>query len=278
MYSMFFVLCSHFSVPDIPSLPGLPVFPGHVIHSHGYREPEVYKDQNVLVIGSAQSGKDVSLDLSCHAKRVFLCNRGPPKTCTFPANVEQLPGIAEIGGDGVVKFIDGQERFVESIILATGYIYSFPFLSDEAGIKVEIGKRVTPLYKHTINAMHPSLAFIGINFGFLPFPYYDYQVWWVLTVWAGDKNLPSIEEMIQDENDWYQSRLQAGLPPHKASHYLGLAQWDMIHLLADLSSRKRQSRVIEKLYAEVYEQRTKNLMGYKSKNYAVLTEDEWEEV
>ena len=248
-----------------------------MIHSHAYREPEVYKDQNVLVVGSAQSGKDISLDLSSHAKNVFLCNRGPAKACAFPANVEQLPGIAEIGGDRVVKFI-GQERIVESIVLATGYVYSFPFLSDEADIKVEFGKRVTPLYKHTINAIHPSLAFIGINFGFLPFPYYDYQVWWVLAVWAGDKDLPSIEEMMQDEEEWYQSRLQAGLPPHKASHYLGFAQWDMIHLLADLSGRKRQSQVIEKLYAEVNEQRTNNLMSYKSKNYALLNGDEWKEV
>lgn len=272
---LFIFVYSHFSAPEVPALPGLPLFPGHVIHSHVYREPEVYKDQNVAVVGSGQSGRDIILDLSTCARQVYLCNRGPSLVCPIPDNVEELSDIAEVGADGVVHFTDGKKRLVDSIILATGYMYSFPFLSEEAGVKVKSGKRVTPLYKHTFNPIHPSMAFIGLNFGFNPFPYFDYQVRWVLAVWAGDKSLPSLEEMIKDDDDWYESRLQSGLPPHKAGHFLGSAQWDMIYLLAKLGGNRPLDPVMEKLYKEITRERTENLMQYKNNNYTVLGEDKW---
>lgn len=246
-----------------------------MIHSHEYREPEAYKNQSVLVVGSGQSGRDIILDLSTLARQVYLCNRGPSLTCLIPENVEEMSGIAEIGSDGMVHFTDGKTKLVDSIVLATGYNYSFPFLSDEAGIKIIGGKRVTPLYKHTFNSIHPSLAFIGINFGYVPFPCFDYQVRWVLSVWAGDKSLPSMEDMVKDDELWYQSRLQTGLPPHRAGHYLGAAQWDLFDLFAKLGGNEPLAPVMEMLYNEVAYERLNNLMKYKDNKYMILNGDKW---
>ena len=275
MYNHAIYFLRHFSEPYTPDIPGLSLFPGHVIHSHVYREPEVYKDQRVLVVGSGQSGRDLIVDLSSHVRQVYLCNRGEPLDTSLPDNVEELPGIDEVKRDGKVLFTNAQERLVDSIILATGYVYSLPFLTEDAGLKIQEGRRVVPLYKHTFNPIHSSMALIGINIGYNPFPFFDYQVRWVLSVWTGSKTLPSKEAMIQDDEDWYQRRLQQGVPPHKAGHYLGPAQWEMIDLLAELGGSEPQAPVIKMLYNEAAHERRSQLMHYRSKNYTVLARDKW---
>ena len=43
---------------------------------------------------------------------------------------------------------------MDSIILATGYLYSFPFLSEGSGIHVHEGKCVFSLYSNTSMCWH----------------------------------------------------------------------------------------------------------------------------
>lgn len=226
------------------------------------------------MVGVGQSGRDICIDLSAHAKQVYLCNRGPQLQTPIPQNCEQLPGVLKVTSKSVC-FLDGQERHVDSLILATGYNYSFPFLPKETGIRIQDGKRVTPLYYHTFNSLHPSMAFIGINFGYNPFPFFDYQVRWVLSVWSGHKSLPSMEDMMREEEEWYRMRLQQGIPPHKASHYLGPYQWELMDVIARLAGVEPLPRVMEKLYNEVFQQRQKNLLQYRSHNYVILDGDRW---
>lgn len=228
-----------------------------------------------MVVGAGQSGQDIMLDLSSHAKQVYLCNRGPQLVTSIPGNVEEVPAISEVKDNGNVQFTNNQERQVDSIILATGYLYSFPFLTEEAGVNVLNGKRVTPLYKHIFNPLHPSMGFIGINFGHNPFPYFDYQVRWVVSVWAGYKTLPSPMDMIKDDKGCYEKRLQQGLSPQKAGHYLGSAQWEMIDMLAKLGGHESQPPVMRMVYDEVSRQRREQLMHYKANNYTVVDRDKW---
>lgn len=47
--------------------------------------------------------------------------------------------------------------------LTQGYQFTFPFLSDECGLRVD-DSYVHPLYKHCINAEHPTMALIGYVF------------------------------------------------------------------------------------------------------------------
>ena len=267
------LLSRHFFNPHLPELKGLSSFPGTIVHSHLYREPEPFAGQTVLVIGVGQSGRDIILDLAPHVKVVYLCNRHDPLMCKLPDNVEDLPGITELKADGMVCFEDGRERQVDSIILATGYLYSYPFLTEDSGIKVENGKRVTPLYKHTFNAVHPSIAIVGVNFGFLPFPAFDLQVQWILSVWRGDKKLPDTQYMLKDIEETYQCRLREGLPPHKAGHYLGDTQWELSQQIAELGGVEPLDPVIEMLYNETRQKRVRYLMDYKSTNYRVVSKD-----
>ncbi len=206
------------------------------------------------------------IDLADHTKAVYFCNRGELLACPLPPNIEQLPALHELTPKGTAYFINGEERHVDAIILATGYKYSFPFLGNDCGIVIDGGKRIRPLYKHTFNIVHPSMAIIGMNTGVVPFLYFDLQMQWVMSVWKGEKLLPTKEEMIRSDEETYQQRLQEGLPPHLAGHFLGDTQWDFYRELADLGGSELVSPESKIIYGEWEKLRTRDVMNYKHTN------------
>lgn len=56
-----------------------------------------------------------------------------------------------------------------------GYKYSFPFLSEKCGVRVD-SNMVTPLWKHMISIENPTLALIGLPFYVCAFSMFDLQV------------------------------------------------------------------------------------------------------
>ena len=266
---------SHYSQPNYPNIPGLSLFPGNLIHSHSYREPDVYANQVVLVVGAGPSGKDILLDLSSHSKQLYFCNRGPTLTTSLPNNVCTVPEIYEVKEDGTVKLVDGQNIKVDSIIMATGYIFFYPFLSEDAGITVkEEGKRVTPLYKQTFCVSHPSLIFIGVNKSTI-IPMLDFQVKWVKQVLTRKKMLPSKEEMISDDEMIFQKRLDRGISPKLAGHFLFLEMWNLMECWAKLGGSEVLSPIVRMVYEDSIYRRRYDLMHYKDINYCLLEKEKW---
>lgn len=45
-------------------------FEGIQIHSHDYKEPLIFRNKNVVVIGAGPSGLDISTQISGHANKV----------------------------------------------------------------------------------------------------------------------------------------------------------------------------------------------------------------
>ena len=245
-----------------------------MIHSSWYKEPEPFKHQSVLVVGAGPSGMDLVIDLAAHARVVYLCSRVTPKS-KVPENVQKLPGISELKEDGRVCFENGEERSVDCVVLATGYLYSYPFLSEESGIKVVEGKRVTHLYKHTFNVAHPSMAVVGVNSGLIPFPTFDLQVQWIVRVWRGMNALPPKQEMIRDVDAVYESRLQDGLPPHRAGHYLGDKRWEFNEQLSQLGGIEPPPPVVRPLYDLVREQRACDVATYRDNTFTIINNKEF---
>ena len=206
------------------------------------------------------------MDLAGHVKAVCFCNRGDFLTCPLPSNVEQLPALRYLTSDGMACFQNGEERCVDTVILATGYEYIFPFLTEDSKLTVESGKRIKPLYKHTFNAVYPSMAIIGMNTGVMPFPYFDLQARWVMSVWNGNKFLPSVDERIRSDEETYRKRLGKGLPPHLASHHLAAAQWDFYRELAALGGSLPLNSKTEIIYSEWEKLKSADLMNYKYTN------------
>jgi len=77
-------------MPNVPDIPGLSNFGGRVMHSHEYGDATEWKGRDVLVIGTGNSGHDISQDLHSNGARVALVQRSP----TLILNIEpsaQLP-------------------------------------------------------------------------------------------------------------------------------------------------------------------------------------------
>jgi putative flavoprotein involved in K+ transport len=64
-------------LPHLPRWPG--TFDGPVVHSVDYRNPQPYRDQDVLVVGAGNSGTEIAVDLAQGgARRVRIAVRTPP--------------------------------------------------------------------------------------------------------------------------------------------------------------------------------------------------------
>ncbi|XP_071543296.1 uncharacterized protein [Panulirus ornatus] len=187
----------HYSVPQVPQIKNIQKFKGRQIHSHNYREPLPFRGSTIVVLGAGASGLDITLELASVAKNVLLSHNLPVQIPSeLPANVRQVRGVVAALDNGFV-FADGSSAEADVIVYCTGYKYSFPFLTDDCGITVEENV-VKPLYKHLINAVHPSMAFIGIPFMICPFPLFDFQVQYFMAMMTGKLTLPSSMEMEAD--------------------------------------------------------------------------------
>jgi putative flavoprotein involved in K+ transport len=83
--------------PFVPDWPGVSGFTGELVHSSRYRNPEPYRDRDVLVVGAGNSGAEIAHDVANGgAKSSKLSVRTPPQivrraTAGIPA---QLIGMA----------------------------------------------------------------------------------------------------------------------------------------------------------------------------------------
>jgi len=73
------VASGHSRDPVVPDWPGRDGFGGHLVHSSAYVDPRPYAGQDVLVVGSGNSGAEIAVDLAeGGASRVRVSVRTPP--------------------------------------------------------------------------------------------------------------------------------------------------------------------------------------------------------
>ncbi|EDQ88921.1 uncharacterized protein MONBRDRAFT_25628 [Monosiga brevicollis MX1] len=184
----------HYAKPRMPHIPGLENFTGHVLHSHNYRFPEPHAGRNVVVLGGGQSGRDIAQELHGVAASVVLAHATP--RINVPELRETAP-ITTVAKDGTLVTSDGLHLEADTLILATGYHFDFPFLDLGAhGLESVPPRRIRGLYQHMLAIHEPTLALVGLPYKIVPFPLFDRQGLWLKALWADRTlQLPSIEEM-----------------------------------------------------------------------------------
>ena len=265
-------LCRHYFIPLVPVIPGLDSFPGLVMHSHNYRQPDIFQGRRLVILGAASSGQDICLEVAKCADMVYLSHRRT-LSCKLPDNVKQQSPIESVSRDGTVQFEDGQEKKVDAILLCTGYEYLFPFLHDDCNIQVR-NNRVTHLYKHIFDTKYPTLSFIGLGLRICPFPQFSLQAQYIAAVLSGQKELPSEEEMNADEDKEFLEKLSSGLR-EKHAHVLGNNQWEYDNTIAQLAGVDTLSPMYEDLYKHVHYRRTNFLMDYKRDEFKLTSDGMW---
>ncbi|XP_035221541.1 flavin-containing monooxygenase 5-like [Stegodyphus dumicola] len=114
-------------------------------------------------------------------------------------SVVQKKRIERLTENGVIFEGSNEETEIDSIIMATGYTWNFPFLEDGI-VKQEKNGRIN-LYKvmYPPQLKHPTLAIIGflLPYGAL-FPLAEIQCRWAAHIFAGKGHLPSSRKMLKD--------------------------------------------------------------------------------
>lgn len=64
-----------FILPRSPKLKGLEKFQGTVLHSLKFPDASTFQDQNVLLVGFHATAQDLVVELSPHAKKVYLAHK-----------------------------------------------------------------------------------------------------------------------------------------------------------------------------------------------------------
>ena len=129
------VATGHFSVPNVPSFEGIETFPGRVMHAHDYRDAREFEGRRVLVVGASYSAEDIALQTKKYgAESVTISYRTNPMGFHWPEGVEEIQLISRFDGNNV-HFKDGNVREIDSVVLCTGYLHSFPFLEDSLRLR-----------------------------------------------------------------------------------------------------------------------------------------------
>ncbi|KAI8493558.1 hypothetical protein Bbelb_289550 [Branchiostoma belcheri] len=266
-----------FITPYTPVIPGASQFQGRTLHSHHYRVPEPFRGRNVVIAGGLSSGIDLSVDIAEVAKHLVLSHSNPPAMHihNLPPNVTQASRIESIIGPNIVRFRDGQEFWADDVVFCTGSRPSFPFLTPECGITIHQG-RVSPLYKHVINTTHPTMSFGGLTNHSISFALFQLQIKLALGALDGSISLPSKEEMDEEVDRDFASRLEAGLAPHQAHEIFPLYTSYITELAALTGQPDPQDQV--SMSADSFMRMFADPVGYRNAEYKATVPGTWERV
>lgn len=266
----------HYHTPFIPVIKGVETFIGEELHSHDYREPSIFKNKRVLVIGAGPSGIDLALEATTTATNVILSHRQDITIQSkFPSHMQLKPEVQFIDGRNVT-FLDRTTTEVDLLIFCTGYKYSFPFLSPECGVRVE-SNAVQPLYKHLIAIERPTLCLIGLPFYVCAFSLFDLQARFFLKTLSGETVLPSKEEMLRDTKKEKEFRDKLGMKKNQF-HMMGPLQGDYYSDLAKMGDLERLPAVMTKLHNEASDRQLSDIRNFRQDNYRIVDEENFVKV
>ncbi|MGP3736176.1 NAD(P)-binding domain-containing protein [Streptomyces sp. GDS52] len=196
------VSSGHFAFPNVPHFPGIETFPGYIAHAHDFRGAEAFKGQDVLVVGSSYSAEDIgSQAFKMGARSVTASYRSAPMGYDWPEGFEERPVIQRIEGN-TVHFADGTSKHVDAVVLCTGYLHKYPFLSDELALASPNNVYPDGLYRGVVWQDNPRLAYLGAQDQWFTFNMFDAQAWYVRDLILGRAELPSETERAASIAEW----------------------------------------------------------------------------
>lgn len=276
------LICTgHHHTPFIPNYKRQEEFKVKEIHSHVYRSPEIFRDEKVLIVGGNNSAVDLIID-SCKMSKfsILWSNHIPSENLDlsqFEGEVISKPDILEFLKDGV-KFLDGSIENPSLIVYATGYRYSYPFLSVDSGILV--GEYVRPLWWHCLSINRPSLGFIGLPNLICPNQMFHLQTLFCLTYMIRKKQLPSKEIMMQEYENDMQQRWDRGLSLRKG-HFMGPTSDFQKKYYEALEERTGLSVIkpcIIKMHSHASSNRFKNFTSYRNVKYRIIDDENFDTI
>jgi len=259
--------CGHFHIPNVPEFEGFSSFGGRVMHAHDFRDALEFKDKDILVVGTSYSAEDIASQ--CHkygCKSVTISYRTAPMDFHWPDSFEQVPLLVKAEPDNTVHFKDGSKKKVDAIILCTGYLHHFPFLSDD--LKLQTTNRLWPLdlYKGIFWEHNPQLMYLGMQDQFYTFNMFDAQAWYARDYILGKITLPSKEKMTADSLQWRAREEQL-----KNDEEMIWFQGDYVqHLIGATDYPSFDIEGVNKTFMEWEHHKHENIMNFRNNSYKSL--------
>ena len=193
------VASGHFSTPNVPEFDGFDRFPGRILHAHDFRDAVEFKDQNVLIIGTSYSAEDIGSQCWKYGcKSITVSHRTAPIGYKWPENWAEVPLLQRVEGK-TAHFKDGTSRDVDAIILCTGYIHHFPFMSEKLRLRTANRLATKDLYKGVVFVHDTDVFYLGMQDQWYTFNMFDAQAWYVRDVIMGKTaGPPTIDAMLAD--------------------------------------------------------------------------------
>jgi len=188
------------------------LFPDRVVHSKVYRDPTLYLQKSVLIIGNSASGIDITHDLVHHVKGPLYQSRRSRSRWdgdSPPNGIVWKPVIKEYLPSGRILFTDDTYLDdIDIVIYCTGYQPSFPFWNSKNNGRPlwDYGSnRLTSSYLHTFHPSFPTLGIVGIP-RVLTFRSFEYQAIALARIFSkrNNKSLPPISA----QRKWEQERIK----------------------------------------------------------------------
>ncbi|TRX87738.1 hypothetical protein FHL15_011368 [Xylaria flabelliformis] len=242
------VASGHYHIPFVPDIPGLAAwkdrFPDRVMHSKNYRTPEPFRGKTVLLVGAGASSLDIAREVDTLGGKVYQSRRESKYDLTasrLPEAVKRVAMVAKfITNDEIDvsqpvcnrantsaipgKIVLEDETILEDIdyvVIATGYITSYPFLgkleqpavawedADETTLITADGYTTHNLHKDIFYIPDPTLVFVGVSQLVSTFSLFDFQARVMAKVLAGHVHLPA-ESIMKAEQRERKARFQPG--------------------------------------------------------------------
>ncbi|KAL3286887.1 hypothetical protein HHI36_001374 [Cryptolaemus montrouzieri] len=135
----------------------------------------------------------------------------------------------------VVCFEDGSKEQVDDIILCTGYLYSFPFLSNKCKIVVD-DNYIKGLFKECLCIEYPTLMFLGLPGQVCPIPTSEVQMRFFMSLMKGNFRLPCKEDMWEEDNYRRQAKNCTNRQFHKKGAKNERIYWDELAMTASVNT------------------------------------------
>ncbi|RKO84121.1 hypothetical protein BDK51DRAFT_33172, partial [Blyttiomyces helicus] len=107
----------------------------------------------------------------------------PPIPHSSIPDIHRKPAISHLTASGAVHFVDDSVvENVDAIILATGYLYDYPYLRGLTGMDADPeiaittdGRGLRNVYQHVFYIPNPTLCVVGTLVIVEPFPLFEFQ-------------------------------------------------------------------------------------------------------
>ncbi len=260
------VASGHFSTPNVPYFEGFNTFNGRILHAHDFRDAVEFAGKDILLIGTSYSAEDIGSQCYKYGAKSITCShRTAPMGFNWPDNWQEVPLLTRVENK-TAHFKDGSSIEIDAIILCTGYLHHFPFLSDD--LRLKTANRMWPLglYKGVAWEPNPKLIYLGMQDQFYTLNMFDAQAWYARDVMMGRIELPSSDEMSAHSAAWRERELTLADPEQQI-----VFQGDYVQeLIDDTDYPSFDIDGVNKTFFEWEHHKVENIMGFRNNAYRSL--------